>query len=618
MLERFTGDDASPACRCEFAREGDRLAGDAADCPGDGLLHEEADCRAAAVAALDGADADAVVTRAAGRERAYLDGAAALLVAAGRFAARTELLDERLAERARRAPLAAAREATGRADRVAEVAAETGLAVAAEGVDGETPLAPHVRPTVSDAWVAATPPADGTLRDRRSVETGATVRRYGTPGDGLDVYHLRPREHEFDDATTAALADAVARLASGPPGETPSPEAAAAAATADGEAATAVAAVLRKHTQGLGVVEDLFADPRVSDVFATAPVAATRLRVRADGETLRTNVRLSERGARALASAFRRRSGRAFSRASPTLDATATVAGRRVRVAGVTDPVSDGVAFAFRAHDERTWRLADLVANGTVPPPVAGLLSVAVERGAACLVAGPRGAGKTTTLGALLWELPRAVRTVVIEDTPELPVSDLQGDGRDVQALRTASGDGPAVDASEALRTALRLGEGALVVGEVRGGEAAVLYEAMRVGDGDSAVLGTIHGTGGDSVRERLVADLGVPPSSFGATDLIATLAPPSAAGGRGIASVEEVVDGDDSPGFAALFERDGETATATGRLQRGASHLVESLADPVESYADVLDGLADRTERFETVATESGAASSPPGATGR
>ncbi|WP_324663118.1 ATPase, T2SS/T4P/T4SS family [Haloarcula sediminis] len=594
MREWFTDSKEKEACRCETAFERGTLTVDADGCPGGGRLGEATDCLSTVVAALDGGDVDSVVTAANGVERAYLDDDAALLVAAGRFAARVAATDERLAERARREPLAAATEAAGRAGHVADLAARTGFAVAAEGVTPERALDPYVGPAVSDARIAATPPEAATLRTRRTVESGATVRRYETPAERLDSYHVRPREHEFDAATAAALADAVARLATA--GEETPAEAARAVAD-DGRTATRLASVLRKHTEGLGILEDLFADPRVSDVFAAAPIEETQLRVRADGETLRTNVRLTERGARTLASTFRRTSGRAFSWASPTLDATTTVAGRRVRVAGVTEPVSDGVGFAFRGHDEASLRLSELVENGSVPPRVAGLLSVAVERGAACLVAGPRGAGKTTTLGALLWELPRAVRTVVIEDTPELPVSALQADGRDVQPLRTASGDGPSVDAAAALRTALRLGDGALVVGEVRGEEAGVLYEAMRVGGGDSAVLGTIHGTGGESVRERLVSDLGVPESAFGATDLVVTLDPPAADGGRGIAAVEEVRSHEDGVGFEPLFLRDGPTATATGRVDRGASHLIESLTRAGESYAAVREAVRDRTD---------------------
>jgi len=608
MREWFTDSDPEPDCRCRTEFERTTLAVDAADCPGDGRLGEAPDCLATVVEALGRGGVESVATTTDGVERAYLDADAALLVAAGRFAARVEATDERLAERARRDPLAAATEATGRAGHVADLAAETGLAVAAEGVAAGRALDPYVGPTVSDARIAATPPDAATLGDRQTVETGAIVRRYETPSEELDSYHIRPQEHEFDAATTAALSDAVARLAT-PTDDPVSPEEAAERVADDGQTATRIASALRKHTEGLGIFEDIFADPRVSDVFATAPVDETRLRVRADGETLRTNVRLTERGVRTLASTFRRTSGRAFSRASPTLDATTTVAGRQVRVAGVTEPVSDGVGFAFRGHDADSFQLADLVDNGSVPPRVAGLLSVAVSRGAACLVAGPRGAGKTTTLGALLWELPRTVRTVVIEDTPELPVSALQSAGRDVQPLRTASGDGPSIDATAALRTALRLGDGALVVGEVRGEEAGVLYEAMRVGGGDSAVLGTIHGTGGESVRERLVSDLGVPESAFAATDLVVTLDPPTAEGGRGIAAVEEVHERQDGVGFEPLFVRDGPTATGTGRIDRGASHLVESLSHAGESYASVRERISDRTAELKQPSPVAGTA---------
>jgi len=217
---------------------------------------------------------------------------------------------------------------------------------------------------------------------------------------------------------------------------------------------------------------------------------------------------------------------------------------------------------------------------------------VAVERGGACLIAGARGAGKTTTLGALGFELPASTRAVVIEDTPELPVGVIRATGRDVQTVRAGDGFGH----DEALRTALRLGEGALVVGEVRGAEAATLFEAMRVGATDGAVLGTVHGEGAAAVRDRVVADCGVAPAAFGATDLVCTVQ--AGPDGRRLTRVEEVLVTDDGVTFATLF--DGELS---GRIERGNSRVLAALADPGEEYADVraaatargewLDGLA-------------------------
>ncbi|GAA0653051.1 type II/IV secretion system ATPase subunit [Salarchaeum japonicum] len=591
-LRALLGGDTDDGCRCRPAFERDTLVLDATDCDGD--LATAPACRETAVRALCDRDADAVVVRGVGRDRRYDDATAALLVAAGRFVPRVRDRDARLAALAGTDPLAAAREATGRAGPVADTAAETGLAVAADGVDGYDAVRAFVGPRIAHARIDPDPPADAALVDSRDLPGGATARRYDTP-DGR-TYHVEPPESGFGEDAYRALDRAHELLADGVvTGDRAATRAADRATGPAAEPARHVAAVLEKHTRGYGVLDDLFADDRVTDVYASAPAAATRLRVVLDGDLLPTNVRLTSRGVDALASRVRAASGRPFSPANPTLDAVLSDVGAadRVRVAAVSEPVADGVGFAFRAHGDRRFTLPRLVETGTLTPDAAAVLSVAVERGAAVLVAGARAAGKTTFLGALLWELPADARTVVIEDAPELPVPGLQSAGRDVQALRaTADGDGAAVSTADALRTALRLGEGALAVGEVRGAEAGVLYEAMRTGAGASAVLGTIHGDGGDSVRERVVSDLGVPLNSFAATDLVVTLA--DTAAGKQIVAVEEFDDG-----FHALFERTPDGLVSTGRTDRGESSLVASLAAHDETYADVRADIDARTARF-------------------
>jgi len=632
--------DGGRACDCRPRFEGDRLLVDADGCPGGGDLAAAPACRATVVDALTDRDADCVVTREDGAERAYEGRAAALLVATGRFADRAAVRDAALAERAREDPLRAGRQAAGRAGPVADVAAETGLAeVAARAADYEDALRPFVGPAVADAQIAARPPGDAALVERRELSTGAVARLYDRQGDELRTYHLAPPELDFGSDALAALEAARERLARGTVrGGERAPGRAVRAVVADRGAAAGerggpdvpvntLASVLAKHTRGDGVLEDFFADPDCSDVFVTAPAGERPLRARVGGETVRTNVRLTDRAVETLASRYRRESGRSFSRADPTLDASTTAGGRRIRVAGVTDPVSDGVAFAFRAHEREAWTLPALIDNGTLPAAAAALLSLAVERGAALLVAGGRGAGKTTLLGALCWELPAAVRAVAIEDTPELPVERLRAAGRDVQRLRAAPRAGgsdsesgaPAsaggLPPAEALRTALRLGDGALAVGEVRGGEAGALFEAMRVGATEGAVLGTVHGDGVAGVRERL-AELGVSPSSLAAADLLVTCE--RGPHGRRVAAVEEVraVEGD-GVAAAPLFDRgdengdetdrgtDGGTAS-TGRIARGSSRLLDALARPGERYADVREALSAR-ERWLAERVEGG-----------
>lgn len=582
--------DSGVRCSCQPSVEANHLHVDSDDCPGEGRLAAEPGCRRTVVTALEDRDVDTVRTRAAGFERAYEGEAVALLIAAGRFVDAVAYHDADLADRGREDPLGAVQVATGRGDPLARIAAESGLATFL-GSDYQDTLRPSVGPTVARSRVATRPPPEATLEDRYELDTGAVVRRYG--GSELSTYHLTPAEHRLDAAGTETLADAYERLAEGHVDGSDRAAARAVRSVADGdEPIETVVAALKKHTRGLGVIEDCFADPSVTDAFVTAPVEDNRVRVRHDGQTLRTNVRLTREGAAALASRFRRSSGRAFSRASPTLDATVDAGGRRVRVAGVTDPVADGVGFTFRAHDESAFRLSDLVANGTLTPDAAALLGVAVERGAAMLVAGARGAGKTTLLSSLLWELPPSVRTVAIEDTPELPVEELQSDGRDVQPLRVATGDGASISPTAALRTALRLGDGALVVGEVRGEEAQVLYEAMRVGAADGAVLGTIHGGGGESVRERVVTDLGVPETAFADTDFVVTLEAYDDGEGRRrrLKAIETVRRTDEDVGFETVADNDGV------RLD---DRTLATLADPAETIDDVKSHIERRTSAF-------------------
>ena len=602
-------DDDAGGCRCEATfREPvgtgvkDRvvLDVDADGCPGRGDLAASPECLATVIAALTERDADVIRTRHRGRERSYADRAADLLIAAGRFRERIGFHEERLADRVVRDPLGAAAEARDRAGPAKRIASETGLLSAAEELGGDAEgaesnrnldktLRPHVGPTAATARVAAAPPPGATLVDRWTVPTGATVRLY-EGDDPLRTYHLTPPSTDLDADSVATLAAARDRLLDDPRGGDRAPGRAVRAVADDDDPVADLTEVLRRHTHGYGAFEHVFADDRVSDATVTAPVAENPLRVVLDGERCQTNVRLPPEGAATLASRLRRESGRAFSRATPTLDATIGSETGRVRVAAATAPASDGLSFTFRRGDPEAWTLARLVSVDTLTPAAAGLLSVAVERGVTGLVAGGRAAGKTTALGALLWELPAETRTIVVEDTPELPVDALADTGRDAQRLRV--GDGAELAPADAVRTALRMGGGAISVGEVRGEEARALYEAMRVGAAGETVLGTIHGEDPAAVKERVVTDLGVARSSFAATDLIAVL------NDHRVESIVEVGGHDDGVRFDPLFERTGEELVATGRIDRGESRLIEDLAGSNESYAAVREAVDRRSDR--------------------
>lgn len=583
----------------------------AGDCPGDGELSASPACRATVITALGEREVDSVRVRSAGHELYYTDAAVALLLAAGRFAALVEHHDADLASIGRTDPLAAAREATGRAGPVGRLVAETGLAECVErATDYETALRSHDGPALAQSRIERRPPDGARLLDTESLSTGGTARRYtvdGAESGASTRYHLLPLEASFGSEDLRLLDEAAESLATTGSGGSLEPARAVRRVAKPDDPVGQLSTVLRKHTRGNGVLDDLFADARVSDVFVTAPAAGTPVRVVVDGEAMPTNVRLTPEGVGTLASRVRRASGRAFSRATPRVDATLPTdsVDDEVRVAGVTRPLSPGTAFSFRRHGAEPWTLPRLVAAGSLTPRAAALLSLAVERGAAGLVAGARGAGKTTTLGALLWALPTTTRSVIIEDTPELPVGALQEAGRDVQPLRVARGVSETGETTpdEALKTALRLGEGALVVGEIRGEEAATLYEAMRVGAASETVLGTVHGQDAAAVRGRM-RELGVSEAAFGTTDFVLTTARTDE--GRRAVALEEVRATESGTELRSLFELAEEGALApTGCLDRGESALLAGLRTPEEAYGDVLAALDQQTETLRSLAAD-------------
>ncbi len=287
--------------------------------------------------------------------------------------------------------------------------------------------------------------------------------------------------------------------------------------------------IVAKYTSGLGVIEVLLKDNHIQDVYVDAPASSSRVHVALSGISdervggkLETNIRLGEDAAESLLSKFRLESGRPFSESMPVLEHSLPSFGARVTVVG--PPLSPkGVAIALRRHSTRPWTLLRLIANRTLTSEAAGLISFLIDGRSTILVAGSRGAGKSSLLGAMMLEFPQSQRIITIEDTLELPTSVMQDLGFKVQSLYVQSSLGGIgqMTADEALRVSLRLGESALVLGEVRGQEARTLYEAMRAGTAGSSVLGTFHADSAKAVYERVVHDMGINPKSFSATDIV-------------------------------------------------------------------------------------------------
>jgi type IV secretory pathway ATPase VirB11/archaellum biosynthesis ATPase len=284
--------------------------------------------------------------------------------------------------------------------------------------------------------------------------------------------------------------------------------------------------ILVRYTAGFGILEILLADDRIQDIYVNAPVGRFPVFINhADYGECETNLIVTLEEAESWATRFRLYSGRPLDEANPVLDTEITLPIGRARVTAVTRTLSSaGLGFAFRRHRESPWTFPLFIKVKYFNPLFAGLMSFIIDGGRAVLVAGGRSSGKTSLLSAMILEIMRKYRIIIQEDTLELPVEIYRKLGYNVLHLKSRSvitHVESELTPEEALRTALRLGDSALIVGEVRSKESTVLFEAMRIGALANLVAGTIHGESAYGVYDRVVHDLGLVPTSFKAVDII-------------------------------------------------------------------------------------------------
>jgi type IV secretory pathway ATPase VirB11/archaellum biosynthesis ATPase len=292
-----------------------------------------------------------------------------------------------------------------------------------------------------------------------------------------------------------------------------------------------LAKIVARYTVGFGLLEIMLSDDKLTDIYIDAPIGRFPIYI-VHGEYAQctTNLVYTVDEAQSVISKFRAISGRPFDESHPVLDMDLDILSSRICVIG--KPLSpNGLSLTFRRHKETPWTLPQFIDVKMVNSLGAGLLSFFIFGQASTLVTGSRGAGKSSFMNALMLEIPQNLRILTQEDTLELPTPYMKNLGFNIQPLKTRSAIQTSQTTSEvapeeSLRTALRLGDSVLILGEVRSKEARVLYEAMRVGAVGNVVMGTIHGEDAYSVWDRVVNDLEVPTTSFKATDLVVTCSP--------------------------------------------------------------------------------------------
>jgi len=242
---------------------------------------------------------------------------------------------------------------------------------------------------------------------------------------------------------------------------------------------------VRHELFGLGPLEPLLADPTISDILVNSP---HNIYIERRGKLERTNVTFKDdehlmRVIERIVSSV----GRRIDESSPMVDARLADGSR---VNAIIPPLSlDGPVLSIRRFGAEPLRMAKLIEIGALTHDMADMFEMCVNARLNVLISGGTGAGKTTLLNALSAYIPEEQRIVTIEDSAELQLQQPH-----VVRLETRpsniEGRGE-VTQRDLVKNALRMRPDRIVIGEVRGGEAIDMLQAMNTGHDGS--LTTVH-----------------------------------------------------------------------------------------------------------------------------
>jgi pilus assembly protein CpaF len=253
---------------------------------------------------------------------------------------------------------------------------------------------------------------------------------------------------------------------------------------------------VRHELFGLGPLEQLLADSTISDILVNSPY---NIYIERRGKLERTNIEFKDnehlmRVIERIVSSV----GRRIDESSPMVDARLKDGSR---VNAIIPPLSlDGPVLSIRRFGAEPLRMPRLIENQALTADMAAMFDMCVNARLNILISGGTGAGKTTLLNALSAYIPANERIVTIEDSAELQLQQPH-----VVRLETRppniEGKGE-VAQRDLVRNALRMRPDRIVIGEVRGGEAIDMLQAMNTGHDGS--LTTIHANSSRDALSRL------------------------------------------------------------------------------------------------------------------
>ena len=235
--------------------------------------------------------------------------------------------------------------------------------------------------------------------------------------------------------------------------------------------------------------------------------------------------------------------------------------GSRVNIVYGGDVSKRGSNFTIRKFSTTPMSILDLIDGGTMSYEMAAYLSLILGEGMNTFVSGETASGKTTLLNAVTTFINPNAKIVSIEDTPELQVPHPNWIR---EVVRGGTSRGSSITMFDLLRAALRQRHNEIIIGEIRGEEGAVAFQAMQTGH---ACMATFHAASLEKLIQRLTGNpINVPKTYVDNLNLIVIMSAvrlPDGTLARRVLSINEIIGYEsDSFGFIEVFRWDPSSDT--------------------------------------------------------
>ncbi|KKH91987.1 secretion system protein E [Methanosarcina sp. 1.H.T.1A.1] len=325
---------------------------------------------------------------------------------------------------------------------------------------------------------------------------------------------------------------------------------------------SAIKYLMLRDKVGMGVLEPLLLDSNIEDISCSG---LGRIFVEHKVfSSLKTTISYEENEElNSFVIQMSEKVGKPITYRDPIVD-TALPDGSRINIVFGEDVSKQGSNFTIRKFMGTPISILELIEFGTIDYTMAAYMWMMLKAGMNCFVSGETASGKTTMMNAVTTFLPPESKIVSIEDTPELQVPHKNWTREVTRSTRDDSGSD--VSMFDLLKAALRQRPNEIMIGEIRGVEGNIAFQAMQTGH---PVMSTFHAASVEKLIQRLTGDpINVPRNYVDNLNVVIIQSAVNVPGkglGRRILSINEIVGYDSesqSFNFMDIFKWDPVTDT--------------------------------------------------------